>query len=144
KPLDRPGYGGGAGHMPWGDSVQEVPAECVRETAFDCVLYQQVRHEQHDRLRLLSEAQRALPTLFVEHDPPREQPTDTLHPVQDPHVLLVHVTPFNAPMGDNGGTPSRGIAHGLLMPDGVRQHVTHPKGVAVGTHRARRARAPGR
>ena len=91
------------------------------------MLYQHQKHYEHDRLRLLSDDQRALPTLFVEHDPPRGHPTDTLHPVQDPNVLLVHVTPFNALMWDNGVTPTRVIEHGVLMPDHVAYHGTLPK-----------------
>jgi hypothetical protein len=51
-----------------GDNVFEVPAECVRDTEFDCALYQHHSHYAQDRLTLLSDAQRALPTLFVEHD----------------------------------------------------------------------------
>lgn len=95
------------------------------------------------RLALLSDAQRALPTLFVEHDPPREHPTDTLHPVQDPNVLLVHVTPFNALMWDNGVTPTRVIEHGVLVPDDVAYHGTLPKGVTVVNNLARRGRRLG-
>ena len=143
KPQHPPGYAGRVGHLPWGDNVHEVPAECVRDTEFDCVLYQHAKHYQHDRLRLLSEAQRALPTLFVEHDPPREHPTDTLHPVQDPNMLLVHVTPFNALMWDNGVTPTRVIEHGVRIPDGVEYRGTLPKGVTVVNNIARRGRCLG-
>ncbi|MDN8002360.1 glycosyltransferase family 4 protein [Burkholderia multivorans] len=143
KPQHPPGYAGRVGHLPWGDNVHEVPVECVRDTAFDCVLYQHHSHYQHDRLHLLSDAQRALPTLFVEHDPPREHPTDTLHPVQDPNVMLVHVTPFNALMWDNGITPTRVIEHGVLVPDNVPYHGTLPKGVSVVNNLARRGRRLG-
>ncbi|MCR4466654.1 glycosyltransferase [Burkholderia sp. SCN-KJ] len=143
KPQHPPGYAGRVGHLPWGDNVYEVPVECVRDTEFDCVLYQHHNHYAHDRLRLLSDAQRALPALFVEHDPPREHPTDTLHPVQDPNVLLVHVTPFNALMWDSGVTPTRVIEHGVLLPDGVEYRGTLPKGVTVVNHLARRGRRLG-
>ncbi|RQR34316.1 MULTISPECIES: glycosyltransferase [unclassified Burkholderia] len=143
KPQHPPGYAGRGGHLPWGGNVHEVPVECVRDTEFDCVLYQHHRHYEHDRMRLLSDAQRMLPALFVEHDPPREHPTDTLHPVQDPNVLLVHVTPFNALMWDNGVTPTRVIEHGVLLPDGIEYRGTLPKGVTVVNHLARRGRRLG-
>ncbi|MBJ9658521.1 glycosyltransferase family 4 protein [Burkholderia multivorans] len=143
KPQHPPGYAGRVGHLPWGDNVHEVPVECVRDTAFDCVLYQHHSHYHHDRLHLLSDAQRALPTLFIEHDPPREHPTDTLHPVQDPNVMLVHVTPFNALMWDNGITPTRVIEHGVLVPDNVAYHGTLRKGVTVVNNLARRGRRLG-
>lgn len=90
-----------------------------------------------------TDAQRALPALFVEHDTPREHPTDTLHPVQDPNVLLVHVTPFNALMWDNGVTPTRVIEHGVRIPDGVEYRGTLPKGVTVVNNIARRGRCLG-
>lgn len=123
--------------------MQEVPIECVRDAAFDCVLYQHHDHYRHDRLQVLSDAQRALPALFVEHDPPRAHPTDALHPVQDPNVLLVHVTPYNALMWDNGITPTRVIEHGVLIPDDAVYHGTLPKGVTVVNHLARRGRRLG-
>ncbi|KVZ11798.1 glycosyltransferase [Burkholderia stagnalis] len=143
KARHPPGYAGRVGHLPWGDNVQEVPIECVRDTAFDCVLYQHHDHYRHDRVQVLSDAQRALPALFVEHDPPREHPTDALHPVQDPNMLLVHVTPFNALMWDNGVTPTRVIEHGVLIPDDVAYRGTLPKGVTVVNHLARRGRRLG-
>ena len=143
KARHPPGYAGRVGHLPWGDNVREVPIECVRDTTFDCVLYQQHDHYRHDRVQVLSDAQRALPALFVEHDPPREHPTDALHPVQDPNMLLVHVTPFNALMWDNGVTPTRVIEHGVLIPDDVAYRGTLPKGVTVVNHLARRGRRLG-
>ncbi|KWK06536.1 glycosyltransferase [Burkholderia stagnalis] len=143
KARHPPGYAGRVGYLPWGDNVQEVPIECVRDTAFDCVLYQHHDHYRHDRVHVLSDAQRELPALFVEHDPPREHPTDALHPVQDPNMLLVHVTPFNALMWDNGVTPTRVIEHGVLIPDDVAYRGTLPKGVTVVNHLARRGRRLG-
>ena len=60
-----------------------------------------------------------LPRIYLEHDPPREVPTDTRHPVDDPNVLLVHVTPFNELMWDSGRTPTRVIEHGVAVADDV-------------------------
>ncbi|WP_322025129.1 glycosyltransferase [Burkholderia sp. BCC1977] len=143
KPQRPPGYAGLIGHLPWGDNVHELPPECVRDTVFDCVLYQHHRHYLHDRLNFLSDTQRALPALFVEHDPPRGHPTDTLHPVQDPNVLLVHVTPYNALMWDNGITPTRVIEYGVRIPDDVAYRGTLPKGVTLVNHLASRGRRLG-
>ncbi len=143
KPNHPPGYAGCVGHLPWGENVREVPYECVPDAEFDCVLYQHHRHYAHDREYLLSAAQRALPAIFVEHDPPREHPTDTCHPVQNPNVLLVHVTPFNALMWDSGVTPTRVIEHGVLLPRDVVYRGTLPKGVTVVNHLVRRGRRLG-
>ncbi len=73
----------------------------------------ELREDQYD---ILSEAQRRLPRLYLEHDPPRESPDDTRHPVDDPDVLLVHVTHFNDLMWDSGRTPTRVIEHGVILP----------------------------
>ena len=75
-------------------------------TPHSTALYQHQKHYEHDRLRLLSDDQRALPTLFVEHDPPRASDGYAASGAGS-NVLLVHVTPFNALMWDNGVTPTR-------------------------------------
>jgi hypothetical protein len=123
------GYGGRAPH--WRDNVLDVPAEEVRNREFDVVLYQSHRNWLVDRGEILSDAQRALPQIFLEHDPPREVPTDTRHPVDDPDVLLVHVTPFNALMWDNGHTPVRIIDHGVTVPAGAAWTGEVERGLSV-------------
>jgi glycosyltransferase involved in cell wall biosynthesis len=65
---------------------------------------------------LLDAAQRRLPKIYIEHDPPRGHPTDTRHPVDDDQTLLVHVTDFNALMWDSGRTPVVVIEHGVKPP----------------------------
>lgn len=143
KPGSPPGYAGAGGALPWGPNVREVPYEQVRDTQFDCVLYQHHSHYERDRHELLSEAQRQLPTVFIEHDPPQQHPTATLHPVQDPRVLLVHVTPFNALMWDNGVTPTRVIEHGVLVDPQVRYTGELERGISVVNNLTRRGRRLG-
>ncbi len=109
------GYGGRAGSRPWPDNVIEVPAEEVRDLELDVILYQSHRNWEVDRLELLSSEQRLLPQVFLEHDPPRQVPTDTRHPVDDPAVTIVHVTHFNELMWDSGRSPTRVIEHGVAM-----------------------------
>ena len=107
-------HSGRSGILPWGPNVHEAPVEALRDMAFDVVLFQS-RHEWDDtQHRILGEAQRRLPRVYIEHDPPQVHPTDTRHWVDDPNVLLVHVTPFNALMWDSGATPTRVIEHGIL------------------------------
>lgn len=142
----RPGL---AGSLPWGANCHEVAAAAVRDQAFDLVLYQSQRAWAEDRPALLSPAQRALPQIVLEHDPPRAHPTDTRHwslavtgEEQQPD-MLVHVTPFNALMWDNGGVPVRVIEHGVVVPDHVRWSGTHARGIVVVNHLARRGRRLG-
>ncbi len=111
------GYGGRLAGFPWSDTVRDVPAEAVRELEFDCVLFQSRKNYEEDQYEILSAAQRQLPRLYLEHDPPQEHPTNTHHPVDDPDILLVHVTPFNALMWDSGRTPTCVIEHGVMVPE---------------------------
>ena len=116
KPGRPEGYGGRLGGFPWSGNVHDVPAEALREQEFDCVLFQSRKNYQTDQYDLLSTAQQQLPRLYLEHDPPQEHPTNTRHPVDDPNVLLVHVTPFNQLMWDSGQTPTCVIEHGVMLP----------------------------
>lgn len=107
-------HSGRSGTLPWGDNVHEAPVEALRDMDFDVVMYQS-RHEWDGaRHQQLSAAQRSLPRIYIEHDPPQGHPTDTRHWVaEDPGALLVHVTPFNALMWDAGPTPTTVIEHGV-------------------------------
>ena len=131
KPGRPEGYGGRAGTLPWPDNLHEIASEDVRGARFDCVLYQSHRNYLIDRQEILSGEQRRLPQIFLEHDPPREHPTDTRHVVDDPNVLLVHVTHFNSLMWDNGRTPVRVIEHGVRLPDGITYSGELPSGAVV-------------
>src|SRR5688500_4955760 len=56
--------------FPFGDNVIEVPAEHVKEVDFDCILFQTRENYQIDQFEILSEEQRKLPRIYLEHDPP--------------------------------------------------------------------------
>src|SRR5439155_11322323 len=109
------GYAGlPADGPPWPPNVREVPADAVRDLDLDVVVLQHRRNWERDQHEILSDAQRAGPRIHVEHDPPfAGPPTDSRHPVDDPGVLLVHVTPYNALMWDSGDVPTRVIQHGV-------------------------------
>ncbi|MFC4345593.1 glycosyltransferase [Cupriavidus numazuensis] len=143
RPGYPPGYAGVGGSLPWGTNVHEVPWERVAATEFDCVLYQHRSHYELDRQTLLTPVQRNLPAIYLEHDPPQEHPTNSRHPVQDPDVLLVHVTPFNALMWDNGVTPTRVIDHGMVVDPHVRYTGMLARGISVVNHLGRRGRRLG-
>ncbi|MCC6383129.1 MAG: glycosyltransferase [Dehalococcoidia bacterium] len=130
RPGRPEGYGGRTPSFPWPENVVEVPAEEVARLSIDCVLYQSARNYLFDQHEILSPSQLRLPRLYLEHDPPRQDPVNTRHPVDDPAVLLVHVTPFNQLMWDSGRTPTTVIEHGV--PDlGHRYSGDTPRGLAV-------------
>ena len=65
------------------------------------------------------------------------------HPVDDPNLLLVHVTPFNELMWDSGRTPTRVIEHGVIVPRSVTYKGHIERGLVVVNHLARRGRRLG-
>jgi hypothetical protein len=143
KPDRPPGYGGRCGHIPWGDNVHDLPVDAARHREFDCILFQDDHQWEKDQYEYLTPAQRALPRIYLEHDPPRAHPTDTRHLIDDPDVLLVHVTPFNELMWDNGRTPTRIIEHGVRIPDGVSYRGDLERGLVITNHLDRRGRRMG-
>jgi hypothetical protein len=143
RPGEPPGYGGRNGNLPWGDNVRDCPARSARGQAVDCVLFQSLEHYRKDQHEILSDAQRRLPRIYLEHDPPLAHPTNTVHPVDDPDVLLVHVTHYNALMWDSGRMTTRVVEHGVHVPDGIAWSGDLARGVAVINHLARRGRRLG-
>lgn len=137
------GYGGRSGSFAWGNNVIEVPVEEIKDQDFDVILFQSRKNYLEDQYEILSERQRALPRVYLEHDPPREQPTDTKHIVDDPEMLLVHVTHFNKLMWDNNRTPSRVIDHGVIVPEDVQYSGELPRGLVVVNNLFKRGRRLG-
>lgn len=144
-PVGRPGHGyaGCAPGFPWSHRVHEIPADRIRSTDFDIILFQSRSHYLTDQYEILSERQRRLPALFLEHDPPQEHPTNTRHIVDDPAMTLIHVTHFNELMWDSGRTPTRVIEHGVVVPENLVYEGTIPKGLVVVNGLKRRGRRLG-
>ncbi len=131
KPGTHEGYTGKSGPFPWPDTVHEIPAEEVKNYDFDLILFQSKKNYQEDQYEILSPRQRTLPKVYLEHDPPQQHPTDTIHWVQDPSTTLVQVTHFNDLMWDTGITPTKVIEHGAITPPPVTYTGTIPKGIVV-------------
>ena len=142
KPGRPPGYGGRAGHLPFGPNVHDLPADEAKRQSFDLILFQDDPQYLEDQQRYLTRAQQRLPKIYLEHDPPREHPVDMRHPVTDPSVLLVHCTAFNRLMWDSGNVPTRVIEHGVIEP-GARYSGELEKGLVVINNIARRGRRLG-
>ncbi|MFW5973603.1 MAG: glycosyltransferase [Bacteroidota bacterium] len=131
KPDAPEGYGGRGNTFPFGDNVFDVPADRVRHEQFDCIIFQSSTNYLEDQFEILSSEQRRLPRIFLQHDPPLDHPTEQRHWVDDPGILLVHVTPFNALMWDNGQTPTRVIDHGVIVRENVRYTGELDRGIVV-------------
>lgn len=127
-----PRYAGRPLDATWPENVREVPAEKLVEMHFDAILYQHHDNWTEDRALWLSEKQLdRIPQAFLEHDPPREHPTDTAHVVHDPRVPVVHVTHFNELMWNCRQSPTRVIEHGVTVPDDAQWNGGEPAGIAV-------------
>jgi glycosyltransferase involved in cell wall biosynthesis len=126
-----PGYGGCFTGFPWGPNMINVPAEEVKSLEFDCILFQSGKNYLTDQFEILSEAQRKLPKIFLEHDPPRSSPTDARHVVQDRDTVIVHVTHFNKLMWDNGENSAVVIPHGVRIPEDTAYSGDTPRGIVV-------------
>jgi glycosyltransferase involved in cell wall biosynthesis len=125
------GYAGITESYRWPENVHEVAAGEIRNLAFDCILFQSRKNYLEDQYEILTPEQRQLPRIYLEHDPPREHPTDTRHLVDDPDVLLVHVTPFNNLMWDSGRTPTRVIDHGVVIPSTAKYTGEMERGLVI-------------
>jgi len=121
----------GRGHtFPFGNNVIEIPVQEVKNIKFDLLLFQCDENYFIDQQEILSEEQRSLPKIYIEHDPPWDHPTDAVHPVQDPMVTVVHVTHYNRLMWKTGIPDTRVISHGVTVPN-VSYQGTLKKGIVV-------------
>lgn len=138
-----PHHSGRSGTLPWGPNVHEVAQDAVKDEAFDLVVFQS-RHEwTHEQHAVLSPAQRGLPRIYLEHDPPQQNPTDSVHWMNDPAVLLVHVTAFNALMWDCGAVTTRVIEHGVKLLNEAAYTGERASGIVVVNNIATRGRRLG-
>ncbi len=150
--VDKAGarHGGVPSDADWPSNAVEIPAAAVRGSNFDVILYQHHDNWHVDRHKILSDAQRTQPSIFLEHDPPREHPTDTRHPVsksidsgEEANVLIAHVTHFNQLMWDSGPVSTTVIEHGVAVPEGVTYSGELERGLVVINGLARRGRRLG-
>ncbi len=137
------GYSGRGHTFPFGPNVIDCPVERLKEEQFDCILFQSRRHYEEDQYQLLSEQQRRLPCVYLEHDPPWEDTTDQVHWFNEANGLLVHVTHYNRLMWQCDHVPSRVIEHGVKVPEHVRYTGELSRGITALNHLHRRGRKVG-
>lgn len=137
------GYYGRTESYVWPDNLHEVPAEDVRNLDIDCILFQTRKNYVEDQYEILTPKQQNLPRLYLEHDPPRSHPTDTIHHVDDPNILLIHVTHFNHLMWNSQQTPTRVIEHGVIIPENVKYTGETERGLVIINNLASRGRLLG-
>ncbi|MGI8951299.1 MAG: glycosyltransferase family 4 protein [Chitinophagaceae bacterium] len=136
------GYYGRGETFSFGENVIEVAAEEVKNLHFDCILFQTNKNFLVDQYEILSEEQRKLPRIYLEHDPPTKNPTDTRHVMNDPDVIMVHVTHFNRLMWQNDVPVVKVIDHGVIQPS-INYDGKIEKGIVVVNHLHQRGRKLG-
>jgi hypothetical protein len=138
----REGYYGLGKTFPFGKNVREVPAENVKELEVDCIVFQSAQNFQKDQFEILSEKQRKLPRIYLEHNAPTGHAALTQHPMDDPSVTLVHVTDYNRLMWQQSVPDVRVIEHGITEPS--HQYTGElERGIVVINHIRERGRITG-
>lgn len=137
------GYGGRGPTFDWPDYVREVSAEEVRHLPLDLIIYQTPKNYFEDQYAILSPEQRRLPKIYLEHNTPKPHATDTRHPIDDPNILLVHVTHYNRLMWDNGCTQTAVIEHSVAIDLTISYQGTLERGITVINGMQKRPRIAG-
>ncbi|HEY2726008.1 MAG TPA: glycosyltransferase, partial [Parafilimonas sp.] len=136
------GYYGRGSTFPFGKNVIEIDAAEVKNMQFDCIIFQTNKNYLVDQYDVLSEEQRMLPRIYLEHDPPAKNPADAKHIISDPEILVVHVTHFNKLMWNNETENVKVIDHGIAKPN-INYTGGLKKGIVVINHLHQRGRKLG-
>jgi glycosyltransferase involved in cell wall biosynthesis len=137
------GYGGRGHTFDLPEYMSEVPIEQVRDLPLDLIIFQTPKNYFEDQYEILSEEQLRLPKIYLEHNTPKPHACDTRHPIDDPNVLLVHVTYYNRLMWDNGRTPTRVIEHSVAIDPAIRYNGRLARGITVINGMQKRPRITG-
>jgi len=143
KPGRPEGYGGRGRTFDLPEYVREVPAEEVRQLDLDLVIYQTPKNYFEDANEILSPEQQRLPKIYLEHNTPKPHATDTCHPIDNPDVLLIHVTHYNRLMWDNRSTPTIVIEHSVTINPAATYSGQLDRGVTVINGMQKRPRITG-
>ncbi|GAC1350071.1 MAG: glycosyltransferase family 4 protein [Ktedonobacteraceae bacterium] len=143
KPGRPEGYGGRGPTFDLPQYMREVPAEQVRDLKLDLIIYQTPKNYFEDQFEILSEEQRRLPKIYLEHNTPKPSAVDTCHPIDDPNVLLVHVTFYNCLMWNNGRTPTMVIEHSVAIDAAISYRGAIQRGITVINGMQKRPRIAG-
>lgn len=146
-----PGEGRSAhGELP--ANVQQIAPDDARRQKLDLILFQRPQHYLDEQYEILTAAQRRVPKVYLEHEPPGEHPVNSRHVVSEANVVVVHVSHFNRLMWDHGLTPSRVIEPGVSAPAAsysgelerglaVLEHVTRRRALGIDLYDEAKKRA---
>lgn len=112
---ERGPWGGGRAGRDW--PAEEVDHTRLAEEDVDVVVLQRTEELGLAESWLGRRPGRDVPAVFVEHNTPRVDVPNTVHPLADrADVPIAHVTHFNEWMWDNGRAPTFVVEHGVVEP----------------------------
>jgi Glycosyl transferases group 1 len=113
----RDGWGLGRGGRDWSSSVKEIAPADLKDAGVDVVVLQRPQEIDEAERLLGARLGRDIGAVYVEHNTPRIDVPNTVHPLADrSDIPLVHVTHFNRLMWDSGRAPTVVIEHGVRDP----------------------------
>jgi glycosyltransferase involved in cell wall biosynthesis len=136
-------WGLGRAGRAWPDTVREVRLEALDPESVDAVVLQRPEELAEVARVLGRKPGKDLPAAYVEHNAPRGDVPNSIHPLADQQSIpVVHVTHFNELFWDNGSAPTLVIEHGIRDP-GAAYTGEIPELAAVVNEPVRRGRVAG-
>ncbi|AGF72109.1 glycosyltransferase [Corynebacterium halotolerans] len=110
-------WGLGRADRDWPTSVRDIHPDALADEDIDVVVLQRPE-ELAEAERLLGRRPgRDIPAVYVEHNTPRGDVPNTVHPLADQtEIPIAHVTHFNELLWDNGTAPTVVVEHGIRDP----------------------------
>ncbi len=143
RPGKPEGYIGRGTTFDLPEYLREVPAEDVCDLDLDLIIYQTPKNYFEDGPAILSERQRALPSIYLEHNTPKPDAVNMRHPMAERDILLAHVTRYNRLMWDNGLAPTTVIEHSVAISADARYTGALARGITIVNGPEKRARIVG-
>jgi hypothetical protein len=110
-------WGLGRAGRDWPENVRDVAPEDLREEDIDVVVLQRPEELAECERLLGRRPGRDIPAVFLEHNTPKGDVPNSLHPLADQQAIpVVHVTHFNRLFWDCGTAPTTVIEHGVVDP----------------------------
>ena len=125
-------WGLGRAGRDWPDSVLEIPLTELAGTDVDAVLLQRPEELGAVAKLLHRRPGRDIAAFYVEHNTPKPDAVNTLHPLADQRdIPIVHVTHFNRMFWDNGRARTVVIEHGIPDPGALYTGDQESLGVVI-------------
>jgi hypothetical protein len=125
-------WGLGRAGRDWPSSVRDVHPDRLRDEDPDIVVLQRPEEIEECERLLGRRPGRDIPAVFLEHNTPKGDVPNSLHPLADQQdMTIVHVTHFNRVFWDCGSARTTVIEHGIVDPGRLYTGELERQGVVV-------------